>query len=480
MDKQTLSNYGWLVIVTLILAVMIAFATPFGNYVGKSAENVANAIIATNDNAVDENNLKSDGNVWETKFEHNLTGNTKVLYFDTIEKAVDAINTDDYSLATGNKHDPILIIKENGAPIIKLQDSVKLANYIKINKDCKIDLNDYTIDVNNYSITFNDGVKSDIKDGVITKTQTTTDSSISTNRAIVVNNDVVLNMLNINGYVHNDVYSSAIFLYVSPSTNNQFITIKNCNIQSTGNLNQLNSETNEIKAMYNIYALKTNANIKIHNSNLTFNGLASYNIYCLGGTLEIDGGSVSTTENWDTNNWSSYSVLSRDGQITTINNVNITLTSNVKSSNSAVTNSNANVIIKNSTITASANKTLESTSFMYAVQTSGSTAVTDIENCNLTVNASNVQPSALRCQGGGTINCRDSSLIVNFNLDCKPINREFVGYVIFMNGVGENTVKAENCFLKGEICVAGINTSNTYTENNNRYEAVTKIYNQYY
>lgn len=33
MDKQTLSNYGWIVICTLILAVMLALATPFGSFI---------------------------------------------------------------------------------------------------------------------------------------------------------------------------------------------------------------------------------------------------------------------------------------------------------------------------------------------------------------------------------------------------------------------------------------------------------------
>ena len=30
MDKETLSNYGWIVICVLVLAVMLALATPFG------------------------------------------------------------------------------------------------------------------------------------------------------------------------------------------------------------------------------------------------------------------------------------------------------------------------------------------------------------------------------------------------------------------------------------------------------------------
>ena len=33
MDKETLSNYGWIVICVLVLAVMIALATPFGSFI---------------------------------------------------------------------------------------------------------------------------------------------------------------------------------------------------------------------------------------------------------------------------------------------------------------------------------------------------------------------------------------------------------------------------------------------------------------
>lgn len=33
MDKETLSNYGWVVICIIVLVIMIALATPFGNYI---------------------------------------------------------------------------------------------------------------------------------------------------------------------------------------------------------------------------------------------------------------------------------------------------------------------------------------------------------------------------------------------------------------------------------------------------------------
>ena len=33
MDKQTFSSYGAIICVVLVIAIMIAFATPFGNFV---------------------------------------------------------------------------------------------------------------------------------------------------------------------------------------------------------------------------------------------------------------------------------------------------------------------------------------------------------------------------------------------------------------------------------------------------------------
>lgn len=65
MDRQTLSNYGWIVIAVLILAVMLAFATPFGKYIGKGVSNLAMSMVGANDNAVDQNNIDQIGKEWE-------------------------------------------------------------------------------------------------------------------------------------------------------------------------------------------------------------------------------------------------------------------------------------------------------------------------------------------------------------------------------------------------------------------------------
>jgi hypothetical protein len=70
MDKSTLSNYGWIIIVTLILAVMLALATPFGTYVGDGVVAVANSFVQSADTAMDEDNIDTMKSQWEGKFDY--------------------------------------------------------------------------------------------------------------------------------------------------------------------------------------------------------------------------------------------------------------------------------------------------------------------------------------------------------------------------------------------------------------------------
>ena len=41
MDKKTLSHYGWIVVLILVISVLLALATPFGEYVGKGIVSIA-------------------------------------------------------------------------------------------------------------------------------------------------------------------------------------------------------------------------------------------------------------------------------------------------------------------------------------------------------------------------------------------------------------------------------------------------------
>jgi hypothetical protein len=57
MDKETLSNYGWIVICTLVLAVMIALATPFGQFIADGVQSTAQGLVDTSNKALDLNNI---------------------------------------------------------------------------------------------------------------------------------------------------------------------------------------------------------------------------------------------------------------------------------------------------------------------------------------------------------------------------------------------------------------------------------------
>ena len=53
MDKETLSNYGWVVICVLVLVVMIALATPFGNFIASAVKNTTEALFGASKKAVE-------------------------------------------------------------------------------------------------------------------------------------------------------------------------------------------------------------------------------------------------------------------------------------------------------------------------------------------------------------------------------------------------------------------------------------------
>ena len=53
MNKTTLSSYGFIVVCTLVLSVMIALATPFGEFIRNSVESTLNGFIDTNNQVID-------------------------------------------------------------------------------------------------------------------------------------------------------------------------------------------------------------------------------------------------------------------------------------------------------------------------------------------------------------------------------------------------------------------------------------------
>ena len=85
MDKETLSNYGWIVICVLVLAVMIALATPFGEFISTAVENTANGLFETNASAL-EVALDSLGVVPTVE---DLQARYKFQYYSTLRATTD-------------------------------------------------------------------------------------------------------------------------------------------------------------------------------------------------------------------------------------------------------------------------------------------------------------------------------------------------------------------------------------------------------
>ena len=73
MDKQTLSHYGWLVVITLILAIMLALASPLGTYIGDGVVSIANGYVKTTNEAISEDNIKTEQSNWDDKLNNTLT-----------------------------------------------------------------------------------------------------------------------------------------------------------------------------------------------------------------------------------------------------------------------------------------------------------------------------------------------------------------------------------------------------------------------
>ena len=75
MDKETLSNYGWIVICILVLSVMIALATPFGTYVSNAVKSTTKGLNDTSDKAMCIIGLNCKGE-WSDSGNNEGGGNT--------------------------------------------------------------------------------------------------------------------------------------------------------------------------------------------------------------------------------------------------------------------------------------------------------------------------------------------------------------------------------------------------------------------
>ena len=95
MDKNTLSNYGWIVIAVLVLAVMIALATPFGKYIENGVRSTTAGLFETSEKAMNVVGMTAGDGNFEDGYDEasttNLPAKGKTLEQYSWEEARDII-----------------------------------------------------------------------------------------------------------------------------------------------------------------------------------------------------------------------------------------------------------------------------------------------------------------------------------------------------------------------------------------------------
>ena len=99
MDKETLSNYGWIVICVLVLAVMLGLATPFGSFISTAVKDTTAGLFATNQKALDIAGIPIANQSFNTTDEN---GKAKLEVGKPTK-----IDEDTTTLVVGNKEIPV-------------------------------------------------------------------------------------------------------------------------------------------------------------------------------------------------------------------------------------------------------------------------------------------------------------------------------------------------------------------------------------
>ncbi len=92
MDKNTLSNYGWVVIAVLVLSVMIALATPFGTYIRQGVESTTAGLFDTSEKAMNVVGMSAGSGNFEDGSGNSGTPSTPIDY-EIIEGANQTVAT---------------------------------------------------------------------------------------------------------------------------------------------------------------------------------------------------------------------------------------------------------------------------------------------------------------------------------------------------------------------------------------------------
>ena len=112
MDKETLSKYGWVVIVIIVLVILMSFAAPFGQYFSDSTMAILNSLSKSAGINVQ---LKPDGTIIKTDSEGNVITDYTPLEIQANERLYPIGKTNPYYVvAEFNEDYTEVVITKNG------------------------------------------------------------------------------------------------------------------------------------------------------------------------------------------------------------------------------------------------------------------------------------------------------------------------------------------------------------------------------
>ena len=452
MDKNTLSNYGWIVIAVLVLSVMIALATPFGKYVESGVRSTTAGLFETSEKA-----LNVVG----------MSAKTEQYYYDSLYDAVNALNNNDFTNASEDNTKNIVIIKGQGKFTIQLQQDVVETEMIEISSDCTINLNNFSAEIKE-TINFNENVKCTINDGTFLK-NIDSDNQNDTLLKLYSNTSLIANKVNCS--INNNAYVRSRIILIQSTTENATLLMNNCKLNTIGSENQNHTELTP-KATYNIQSNGKDAKVVLNDCESTMTSVYMYNICCGNSTnIVVNNGyykNTSIAKATNPKNPENYIWSTNVFYFT--NNVSASLDNVTSDSECYYNNPQVNIFIGgNSTLNLKNSKisTIGNTgSFAYTVTLQGNQSenipYAYIENCEL-LNNTTGNPRALHIYGQAKVDCIDSKLT-------SPL----IG--VFMNHLPQNVCNIKNSYIKAMYGVYFGSAENIYTEENVTYDVSERIF----
>ena len=436
MDKNTLSNYGWIVIAVLVLSVMIALATPFGGYIRAGVENTVQGLFETEDAALGK--VLDDMGIVPTTDQ--LQSKHKFDYYSTFRGAIADANANTIGVNADATKDSATagVYTENGETFVVLLKDTTETSEVTVTADMTINLGGNILNFDsNTGITNTKDTQNTINiDGRLKNSTITSNihsvywksGNININGGIYISTDesdtiASIRVENATGIIENCTISStsesktAVGMYFKGSTG----TVKNTNIStknkdgksqsvyfsesSTGTIENCTiSATSENNSVDGIVFASTGTVHTVKNSSVsakTKDGKAKGIAFYSGTTGIIENCTITATSE---NNSADGIVFASTGTVHTVKNSSVSAKTKDGKAKGIAFNSGTTGIIENCTITAHANYASDGSTYtaiglgLYG----GVNSTIDVKNCNISGIHSGIQTAGSLNVDGGT------------------------------------------------------------------------------